>query len=386
MMNTQAQAHVGEPLERYFSGLSQFPLLDAKGEVALAREIERLELDHWRALFSYRPAFEVAAGAVQADLPARSRKLEAIAKRVRSRRRHGTHPGTRDARLAAALRAAACELRELDLNGSALTATDAAVRKAFGAEPRAQRYLARLGRARAAQQRAKGRFVAANLRLVISMARRYERSLLPLADLIQEGNLGLMQAVERFDYRRGFRFSTYAAWWIRHSLNRALSDKARLVRVPVHALDLAARVGRASAAITSRTGLAPTLAELAIQTGLSEDKLARLRAEAVTRLPISLDGNPGDEGDSNLHEVLQDPEQTDPDYALDLASWHDSLQRNLKNLPPIEAAILRLRFGLDGEEEQTLREIGLKYDLSRERIRQLQQQALTRLRQTLAAA
>lgn len=386
MMNTQAQAHVGEPLDRYFSGLSRVPLLDADAEAVLAREIERLELDHWRTLFSYRPAFAIAAGALQAALPARSRKLEALAQRAESRGKRRTHTGTRDARFAAALPAAAYELRELDLNGSALSAADAAVCKAFATEPRAQRYLARLGRARAAQQRAKGRFVTANLRLVISMARRYERSLLPLADLVQEGNLGLIQAVERFDYRRGFRFSTYAAWWIRHSLNRALSDKARLVRVPSHALDLAARVGRASAAITSRTGAAPTLAELASQTGVSEDKLARLRAEAVSRLPISLDGHPGDEGESNLHDVLPAPEHTDPDYALDLASWHESLEHSLKNLPPIEAAILRLRFGLDGEEEQTLREIGLKYQLSRERIRQLQEQALLRLRQTLAAA
>ena len=212
------------------------------------------------------------------------------------------------------------------------------------------------------------------------MVRRFDRGLLPLADLIQEGNLGLMRAVEGFDYRRGYRFSTYAAWWIRHGVNRALSDKARLVRVPVHALDDLSRVARASRAGLTRTGAAPSVAELASETGMSEAKVALLRAQGLTRQPVSLDASLGAEREQTLHDVLGQVESPDPDQALDLTHWQHLLEKLLRELTPIEEAIVRFRFGLDGGEELKLREIGAKYNLSRERIRQLQEDALRKLR------
>jgi len=244
-----------------------------------------------------------------------------------------------------------------------------------------------VARAKNAQQEAKNRFVAANLRLVILMARRYGRGGLPLEDLIQEGNLGLMRAVERFDHRRGYRFSTYASWWIRHSLNRALSDKARLIRLPVHVLEDMSRVARVRSEISGRTGVAPNTAELAVELCMSEDKLQDLKAAgAVTGRPVSLDRSMGDEREQTLHDMLPAPEQTDPVEGLDFSSSSEQLHELLGELTPFEAAILRYRFGLDGGEELTLREIGTKYNLSRERIRQIQEEALAKLRRAFKRA
>jgi RNA polymerase primary sigma factor len=364
-----------EALERYFRELEGLPLLDAKQERALAAEIEELEVAHWRAILSYRPAAAVVGDAVEPRLPRRASKLDALRKASRA--------GGNDARRTRTVEAAARQLRELDMDRSAVAAAGEAVRAAFASDRRAQRYLSRVSQAREAHQQAKRRFITANLRLVIAMARRYDPSLLPLADLIQEGNLGLMRAVERYDHRRGFRFSTYAAWWIRHAVNRALSDKARLVRVPVHALDALAQVARASSAIASRTGATPSLAELAVETGMSEDKLELLGVEGLVKHPLSLDRSLGDEREQTLHDVLRDPDQGDPDQGLDQARWCAEVGQLLRVLTPIESAILRFRYGLDDGEELTLREIGDKYNLSRERIRQLQQEALTKLRRTL---
>jgi RNA polymerase primary sigma factor len=350
-------------LERYFGTLQGIPLLDAAKELSLAREIEALEIAHWRALLSYRPALSTVDAAFAPHTQDRPRKT--------------------GSKLSPA--AAARQLRRLDVRRTGLYAVDAAVRARFAGDLRACAYLERVARARRAQQRAKGRFVAANLRLVISMAQRYRRSGMPLEDLIQEGNLGLMRAVDRFDHRRGFRFSTYAAWWIRHGLSRAVSDKARLVRIPLHALEDLARVARASEASATKTGAAPSSQELALQTGMPESKLAQLRLDARLDQPLSLDQGPGGDSDKSPYDRTPGPEPADLDHDIDLASWHDALPRLLAGLRPIEAAVLRFRFGLDDGEELTLLDIGKKYDLSRERIRQLQAEALAKLRVAIAS-
>jgi RNA polymerase sigma factor (sigma-70 family) len=225
---------------------------------------------------------------------------------------------------APALSTVAQQLRRVDPGRAGLYAADAAVRAGFGDDVRARHYMERVARARHAEQRAKARFVTANLRLVIAMAQRYRRSQLPIEDLIQEGNLGLLRAVERFDHRRGYRFSTYAAWWIRHGLSRAVSDKARLVRIPVHALDGVARVARAHDLNLTRTGAAPSLQELAAQTGIAVPKLAQLRQDARRDQPLSLDQNLADDG-KNLHDRLSVADSPDPEQAIDLASWHERL-------------------------------------------------------------
>jgi len=212
------------------------------------------------------------------------------------------------------------------------------------------------------------------------MARRYAREgRMPLADLIQEGNLGLMKAVERFDHRRGFRFSTYASWWIRHALTRGLADKGRLVRLPVHALETRTRLARATRKLTCRTGVAPTIDELAAETGLDPEKLPAVE-ELSTEAPFSLDAPVGGDNDRTFLDMLRYEDQTSAEERVVSASHKESLVSLMGELSPFEAQILRYRYGFDGGEERTLKEIGQMYNLSRERIRQIQACALAKMR------
>jgi RNA polymerase primary sigma factor len=235
-----------------------------------------------------------------------------------------------------------------------------------------------------AAQEARNDFVKANLRLVVSIARRFNHGRMSLADLIQEGNLGLMKAVERYDYRRGFRFSTYASWWIRHAISRALADKGREIRLPVHMIDAQHRLAKARRELTARLGRTPTSEELAEATEMPVDKIENMRRWVLDQ-SVSLDRPVGDEDGRVLGEVLEDPdrEEASPTADLETAALTGEIHRLLRLLKPIEADILRQRFGLVDDQELTLKEIGEKYNLSRERIRQLQEQALTKMRRAL---
>ena len=234
------------------------------------------------------------------------------------------------------------------------------------------------------QVRQKGEFVKANLRLVISVARRFAHfGQLPFADLIQEGNLGLMTAVDRFDHRRGYRFSTYATWWIRHAIARAIADRGRTVRLPVHVLDSQQRVARWKRVLTNRLGRQPTDEELAAASGIAKKKLQALGSVPAGRT-LSLDAPVGsdDDDDRRLLDLVRDPDGDEPAVTDRLSdqTMLAEMRAQLMRLKPVEADILRQRFGLEGDEERTLKEIGEKYNLSRERIRQLQEQALTKMR------
>jgi RNA polymerase primary sigma factor len=349
-------------LQPYLDALGGYHLLDAAQELALAREIERLEIELWRALLSHDGAAEVVAAAVAPHLPARSPALAALARIAR-----GVRSENRAQTRGALITAAARKLRAADAGRTGVRAADRAVRERFAGNRAAGRYLARVATARAAHERAKHEFVTANLRLVVKMARRYRQQALPLPDLIQEGNIGLMRAVERFDHGRGFRFSTYAGWWIRQSLNRALSNKARLIRVPVHRLDAVLRAGRAAR-------------ELGGEVGPSGQALPLAQAHAVTTQPVSLDRSRGRQREQTLHDVLAEPDAVDAEESCDRTRRVRELQRLLDALTPVEAEVLRLRFGLGGSDALTLRQTGAHYGLSRERIRQIQQEALVKLR------
>ena len=233
-------------------------------------------------------------------------------------------------------------------------------------------------------KQAKNEFVKANLRLVVSIARRFNHGRLPLPDLIQEGNIGLMKAVERYDYRRGFRFSTYASWWIRHAISRALADKGRAVRLPVHMIDAYHKIAKSERELQSKLERPATIEEIATATGIETEKLEKMKT-FLAETPVSLDKPISDEDGRRLIDVLVDPNEapSPPEQMMNSETQREMLKL-LGGLKPIEADILRKRFGLVNDRERTLKEIGDEYHLSRERVRQLQEQALGKMRRAMS--
>jgi RNA polymerase primary sigma factor len=385
-------------LAMYFRDMAELDVLRPEQEFETARKIEELELDLWRMLLGgFLPGagwmVETIEKAIERSLP-ELKPYRALCDRMG--RRPSAPARARFDKLVSQL---ATRLKELDIDRIFVDAAVAEVQRVnraarnglpitgltFVPTTKVFREFAQGVRGKALRvKQAKNEFVKANLRLVVSIARRFNHGRLPLPDLIQEGNIGLMKAVERYDYRRGFRFSTYASWWIRHAISRALADKGRAVRLPVHMIDAYHRIAKSERELQSKLERPATTEEIASATGIEADKLEKMKT-FLSETPVSLDRPISDEDGRRLIDVLVDPnEAPSPPDQMMTSETQGEMLKLLGGLKPIEADILRKRFGLVNDRERTLKEIGDEYHLSRERVRQLQEQALGKMRKAMA--
>ncbi len=381
-------------LERYYRDMASHDLLSPEREVSLAAEIERREHAAWLEILSFKLGLESVVTALETQLDEPSAALEELCKAVRS---------ATDMRTAG--QALAEELVQLDRQRRVRTAMLAEIerqappelplainqatrrgqRRDTPAEAAWRAYAARVRRAEAVSTAAREAFITANLRLVVTIARRFRGRGLPLADLIQEGNLGLMRAVDRFDYRKGFRFSTFASWWIMASIRRAVLDKGQTVRVPIHLIETQRHVRKIRRDLAQQLGRPPTSREIAETANLPVEKVEEVESGLLVHA-VSLDRPQSEEDDNSPLEVFVDPEaseHTSPREMLFVEDEKRELETLVATLSPVEADVIRRRYGLDDEQEQTLQEIGNDYRRSRERIRQIEARALAKLRRAL---
>jgi RNA polymerase primary sigma factor len=384
-------------LAMYFRDMAELSVLRPEQEFETARVIEQLEIELWSELLTYAPWADHLVGTIETAMGNTLPEFKPYTATVLKASRKATAADKR--KVGKQVAELAAKLKELDIDRVFVDAAMAELQRLFTAAKLARpveglpfstqckaftAFAAAANRKASQVKRAKNDFVKANLRLVVSIARRFNHGRLPLPDLIQEGNIGLMKAVERYDYRRGFRFSTYASWWIRHAISRALADKGRAVRLPVHMIDAYHRIAKSERELQSKLERPATTEEIASVTGIEPEKLEKMRT-FLADTPVSLDRSISEDDGRRLIDVLVDPNEapSPPDQMMNSETQQEMLKL-LSVLKPIEADILKKRFGLVNDRERTLKEIGDEYRLSRERVRQLQEQALGKMRKAMA--
>jgi RNA polymerase primary sigma factor len=396
---TAPRASRDAELDAYMRDVGRYPLMTPDQERARAESIAARRGAYWRALLSYPPYVEPIADVVRAEeldvAPELEPSLAAAVAAARDVR------GRRIKRFIEAFDAAIDDLSQrmgradpesllADRIAADLDVLSTGSRRGIALEVHLPRqgsrpfgeYVHRVHAASAALNIERNHFARANLRLVVRMAHQFRRGGLPMSDLIQEGNIGLLKAVDRFDVTKGFRFSTYAGWWIKHHIRRAVVNRARTIRLPQHIHTLASKLGSTRASLRRELGREPTDHELAEAVQVSVAKVTATR-EALGTSAVSLDAPISEHDRRGVTETLASPEERSVGESLDMEQWTQRLHCALLELEPMERDILRQRFGLGGASEKTLAEIGQQYSLSRERIRQLQVAALARIRSTL---
>lgn len=396
-VKTIRTADSDDHLAAYFRQLAAHELLTPEDERELSQGIEDTEILTWERVFMRPEIVAHVLTLVQPNLetPVEFPKLMKVIDEMTSKKARKEPKLVK--KLAVVAKEAAVQMRGLDLDRVHI---DAVVRELYRAREAAHAgeavwwteakaleagtFFDQVRQAHRDAMNLRDEFVRANLRLVVTMARRYDRGGMPLADLIQEGNLGLMHAVSRFDYRRGLRFSTYACWWIRHAIGRALADKARAVRIPVHMLEAQQQLEKVRQALVGELGRPPTPQELAKAARVPLAKLNQMHRYIMGQ-PMSLDRPVHDDDDRSFGDTMADPdsEEHSPEDEMTTETLTGQIKSLLHHLSPIEADVLTKRFGLGDDEERTFREIGDQYHLSRERIRQIQNSALDKLKRAL---
>jgi RNA polymerase primary sigma factor len=382
-------------LDVYLDDAGSFDRMSAQDERDAALEIRELRAAYWNALLSCPSLVEWVLASIETEVSAREIPADEIGHvrgAVDAMRENPSEEGARA--LAAANEALARTMARIDPDNilchalaDAIDGVQCGDEEEEAEVPRPQpevlqRYNQRVRSARRHLLTARNRFICANLRLVVKVAQRYGRTRMSLADRVQEGNLGLMKAVDRFDPDRGVRFSTYAAWWIRHAVTRALVNRGRTVRIPAHLHTVFTKASHAQKKLRGELGRDPSVAEIAEAIDVPLEKVRAAR-EAMDLRSIGLDAPVAGEGTPSVADSLEDPNPLDWDDRLDERRNAAIAETAVEGLDPIEADVLKHRYGLRGAARMTLQKLGDRYSLSRERIRQLQNRALKKLRETI---
>jgi RNA polymerase primary sigma factor len=368
---------------KYFKEIAAFPLLDIQQEKRITEQIIELERQQWFNILCYPlRAVEFASilGSVFPELRPEMKFIYAAARTYR--RRHGKFNKRHWLRYRQRVEKASTTLRDYDIDRIYLEEfVDVLLNCEEESDLKKEEkpFLRKIRSTRDAIKKLKNFFIASNLRLVISIAKKHYNGSLPLMDLVQEGNLGLLKAVERFKPAMGYRFSTYASWWIRHAINRALADKSRTVRLPVHMLDATQKIKKIRLMTMIQQGREPSEEELSDKVGINMKKLRKVQRHNAGQT-LSLDKKIDNESQQSFIDMIHDLEANGPAEKLAFKDWCSEICRLLKILSPLEADVVKYRYGIEMEDELTLKEIGERYSLSRERIRQIQKSAIEKMR------